>query len=173
MNKLILVLALLATGCATNKIVDRDFEKEEKAFIKQHGEKAKDPMFSPATPDLIKAGEEDRVRITLYKGTSTVTQDHLELQNWYAIVKNYGSESKCVGVHWKLMDFEMITDYPDFTLLKPGQEIKNYATFKQQLWNLDGTRFALPPSGYIEKMIVVDPDNKKGCVFNSDTVIEK
>ena len=173
MKKIILFVALFATGCATTKIVDRDFEKEEKEFIKKNGVAAKDPQFSPATPDLIKAGEEDDVRVTLYKGTSTKTKDNIELQNWYAIVKTYGSDPKCVGIHWKLMDFEMITDYPDFTLLKPKQEIKNYATFKQQVWSLDGTRFALPPSGYIEKMIVVDPDEKKGCVFNSETVIDK
>ena len=117
--------------------------------------------------------KEDGVKIIIYKGQSTITQDKLELQNWYAILKNDNKEPKCVAVSWRLMDFEMLTDYPEMISLKPGEEILNYAVFKQRIWNLDGTRFALPPSGYVGNMIVVDPDPKTGCTFTSKTVDER
>jgi hypothetical protein len=171
--KKIMIVSMLLTGC-THTVIDRDFDKEEAQFIKEHGEKAaKDPNFSPATPDNVVVAEEHDVKVSIHKVRPTI-RNKLELQNWSAVITNNNEESKCAAVMWKLMDFELETNYPDFLYLQPKQQVVNYAKMKQVLWNIEGTEFALPPSGYVKEMLVVDPnkDAKKGeeCVFESEII---
>lgn len=173
--KTVILLSMLlgVVGCAST-IVDRNFEAEEREYIKQHAEAAKDPLYAAPTADTIVAGNTDQVSVTLYKATPD-KHEHLELQKWKATITNHNDYPVCVLVHWKLMDFEMISDYPDFTYVNSNSALTNYATMKQQIWNLDGTKFALPPSGYIDTMVVREPNTntKRGleCVFE-DTVHE-
>lgn len=173
MNKFIVIVMLMLTGC-TATIVDRDFEKEEKDFIKKHGVEAKDPLYAPATPEYVLAGYSEHVLVSLYKGPSE-KQDKIELQVWNATAVNHNDKPVCLMVHWKLMDFSLVTDYGDFTYLKPEQQILKYATMKQQVWNLDGTQFALPPSGYIDNMIIKEPikDAKPGYECEFDTIVHE
>lgn len=184
MKKLFLILPVLMTfiGCTPN-IKDRDFEKEEAEFIKTHGVAAKDPFYAPPTPDHIMAGEKDDVRITIHKGSPTlhdandVDHNKIELQNWYAVLTNDGKKPVCVMTEWKLMDFEMISDYPGFVYMSPHSQIITYAHLRQQIWNIDGTKFALPPSGYVEDMDIREPNKKAKsgdeCVFEDDDIEEQ
>ena len=166
------VLLLTLTGC-TATIIDRDFEAEEAEFIKKNGEAAKDPFFAPSTPDNVLAAKDDGVIITVFKKAQS-TQEHLKLQDWQAVLRNDNKYPVCVITFWKLMDFALVTDYADFTLVPALTTVTNYAELKQQIWDISGTRFSLPPSGYIEKMIVRSPKPgvKRGyeCVFESDVV---
>lgn len=169
-----LACTLSLIGCAT--VVDRDFEKEEQDFIKQHGQAAKDPFFAPATPNDVIGANEDNIRVTIHKSKSDKVNG-LELQNWKAVLTNDSEEDKCVAVLWKLMDFQLVTHYPEFLYLTPHQQILDYAELKQQIWNMDGTKFALPPSGYIQQMVIKEPNikNKLGeeCVFENEKVEEQ
>lgn len=164
-----IVLAMLA-GC-TPVIIDRDFEKEEAEFIKKYGELAKDPLYAPSTESVIKLAEEDGIEITLYKEQPDIYEGML-LDNWVAVLKNKTSENLCVLTLWKLMDFQMETDYADFSYIPANATIYGYAKFKQQIWSLDGTTFALPPSGYIDTLIVKEPNYDKPsserCLFEDE-----
>lgn len=170
--KILYVLLLLTTlvGC-TPTIVERNFEAEEAAYIKKHGIAAKDPFYAPATPDYVVAGSEDHVLVTLFKDVPENYRG-MQLQTWQASVFNHNDYPVCVLVQWKLMDFEMFSDYSDFTLIPANQQLLHFATMKQQIWNLDGTEFALPPSGYIHSLVVKEPNKnvKRGqeCVFESE-----
>ncbi len=175
MNLLLLLLILLpVVGCTPN-IVDRDFEAEESAYIKEHGVAAKDPLYAPATPDTVFAGKENNVFVSMYKDKP---EDYkgMKLQIWQATIVNHSDHPICALVHWKLMDFEMFSDYPDFTYLVSQQQILHFAEMRQQIWNIDGTEFALPPSGYIDQLIVKEPikDAKKGteCSFEDNNIEE-
>ena len=173
MKSIILIVCLSLIGCAT---VDRDFEKEEQEFIKLHGVRAKDPFYAPDTPNDVLAGKKDGVRVTVHKGRPTKSEG-FELQQWFAVLTNDSEEDKCIAVLWKLMDFELVTNFPEFIYLTPHQQIVNYASLKQQVWNMDGTKFALPPSGYIEQLDVRDPNlkNKPGqeCIFEDEDIDEQ
>ena len=160
MKKVIMIGCLLASGCAT--VQDRDFEAEEKQFIKEHGQAALDPLYAPPTASDIFAGKKDGVSITIHKMRSSV-KDGIELQNWNAVLTNSSSENVCVATIWKLMDFELTTQYPELTYLHAGDSLTEYAVLKQLMWNIEGTKFTLPPSGYVQELIV-KPANQSGDV---------
>lgn len=175
MKKLVVscFVGLFVVGC-TPTIVDRDFEKEERAYIKKYGEPArKDPMYASPSKETVFAGDEDNVRITLAKGNDTILKNGDHLQNWYAVVFNNNMKAKCVAVNWKLMDFELITDDVTFVYLKPHQTKMDYAKFKQKVWDLDGISLVLPPSGYVDKIVVKDPTKKNNCEFIDEDIDEK
>lgn len=172
----LLIVTMVMVGCA-HKVIDRDFEKEEQDYIKQYGKAANDPLWQAPTANDLLAGEEDGVRITIHKGASDQTKDDILLQNWYAVLTNDNDKPKCVNVAWKLMDFELITESPDYLFVK-GHETKiSYAHLKQKVWEMDGIRLALPASGYIQAMDVVSPkkDAKPGqeCDFVDEKVKEE
>lgn len=172
---LVLYTVVFAVGCSTS-ILERDFEKEEQEYIKTHGVKAaQDPLYQSPTSDTVVAGTLDNVIVTLYK-SNTETRDNLSLQVWSASIFNHNNSAVCVAVIWKLMDFDLITDYPDFVFIEKNSSIFRYATMRQTIWDLSGTKFALPPSGYIKNMIVKTPSknakNGEECIFNEDTIEE-
>ena len=170
MNRLsfIIGMALLATGCAET-IKDRDFEAEERAYIKQYGENAKkDPQYqAPTKPDMM-IGKEDKIYVMAIRKPN-VRREHLDLQKWDIVVNNHNTGAKCVKFAWKLMDFELISNYPEWTYVKPDQIVK-YGEMNQTVWDMSGTKFALPPSGYIDKMVVLDPTPKNDCDYQPKTV---
>ena len=108
------VLTLLS-GCAAT-VVDRDFAKEERDFIKQHGEKAaKDPFYAPETPPHVVGANYKHV-IVLLNRERDIKRDGMDLQKWSATLHNNNDYPVCVITLWKLMDFNLSSDYPDFIL---------------------------------------------------------
>jgi hypothetical protein len=169
MKKLVIVsLMLSVVGCAT--VIDRDFEAEERAYIKKYGEMAaKDPLYQASTPEHVLAADEDGVRVSIHKGVTEIIYRGMPLQEWYAVLVNDNDYPVCVQTQWKLMDFELVTDYPEAILVQANTSIPNYAKLKQTIWNIDGTEFALPPSGYVQSLGVREPKQggKAGeeCMF--------
>ena len=172
MNKLLFLLLL--NGC-TPTIIDRDFEKEEAAYIKEYGIATKDPLYAPQTSNYIFAGNKDNVFVSMYKDIPD-NYKGIKLQKWKATIVNHNDYPICAVIHWKLMDFELVSEYPDFIYLAPQQQVYKFAEMKQQIWNIDGTEFSLPPSGYIEDIILKHPtkNSKLGseCSFEDTNIDE-
>lgn len=163
----IFLIALLITGC-TPIIVDRDFEQEEKQYIEKYGLKAKmDPFYAEPTDNNVVAGNSDNIIITINKD-SDIRYHEMDIQKWQASIFNHNDNSVCVYVDWRLMDFELYTDYPGFVFVKSHDQVINFAKMHQKIWDLNGTEFVLPSSGYINNIIVKEPaSNNKGdeCTF--------
>jgi hypothetical protein len=156
---LTLTTLLLVVGCAPN-IQDRDFEKEEREYIRKYGEKAeKDPLYQEPTEKVVFGGENDGIRVSLAR-MGDVRIKEGELQEWIATAYNENDEPKCFFIKWKLLDFELITDYYSFAYIDPHETIMDYAKMSQKVWELDGIKLILPASGYIEDIIVKDINEK-------------
>lgn len=175
MKKIIVASVLMSMIGCTPIIKDRDFEKEERDYIKAYGiEAAKDPLYGAPTGTVIQAGEQDGVRVTMSRGVDDVSSSTgTKLQNWYAVVVNGNDEPKCVAILWKLMDFTMITDHTTFIYLKPYESLMDYAKFKQRMWDLDGVSLVLPGSGYIDTIFVEEPTERNDCDFQAEVVDDK
>ena len=166
MKKLLPLLMLSLAACTPN-VKDRDFDKEEIAYIKENGIKSTDPLWQKPTNKVVQAGKMDGVTVVMYRDTD-IREGELNLQQWKALIINKNDEPKCVQTVWQLMDFQMYTDYPDFLKVPANSTFQNYARMTQKIWVLDGVRLALPPSGYIADMLVREPNDKGTCVFEQD-----
>jgi len=157
MKRLILPALLLLNACTPN-IIDRDFEEEEAEYIRKYKSFAeKDPLWQNPTPDNMFLTKVDDVSVTIHKMRPD-DDEGIMLQNWSVIVVNHNDTAKCVNIAWKLQGFKMVSDYPGFRLIQPKESILDYVKLKQTIWSMDGIKFALPPSGYIEQMEVNDPN---------------
>lgn len=179
MKRLILPLLLFLNACTPN-IVDRDFEEEEAEYIRKYKEFAKnDPLWQAPTPDDMFLTTVDNVSVSVHK---LLPDDNsgIMLQNWKVVVTNHNNTSKCVNIAWKLQGFNMVNENPGFVFFKRNQSKGDYARLKQTIWNMDGIRIALPPSGYIHDMEVKNPKENPNfkdevCDFyeSEDDIIER
>jgi hypothetical protein len=160
------ILSLLIVGCTPN-IKDRDFDKEEKEYIKTHGVNAKDPLWQAPTKNLVEGGRSDDVIINIFR-INDIREGELALQQWKVFLTNKNDEPKCVQVVWQLQDFQLYTDFPDFLLIKPKEIVHDYARMTQQIYEIDGLKLILPPSGKVANMDVRDPNEKGLCIFEAD-----
>lgn len=158
-------LIALSVGCTPN-IVDRDFEQEELDYIKKYGEIAKnDPLWAAPTEESIFLTRKDGISVTIHKQAPD-DKEGIMLQNWSAIVTNHTEVDKCVMIAWKLMDFQIVEEHSGYTVVFAKEYILDYVKLKQLLWDISGTRFALPPSGYIDYMDVEDrAEDNPNCEF--------
>ena len=170
MKYLPLILLLLA-GCAPT-VVNRDFEKEKTDYIKKYGLKATDPLWQAPSNKVGIAGQKDDVMVVAYRDND-IHDGGMELQQWKVFVKNNNDEPKCVQTFWQTQDFEMYTSYPDFLKIAPKTTVQNYARLTQQIWLLDGIKMALPPSAYVARLVVEDPNDKGTCDFANQKVEDK
>lgn len=156
MKRLLIPLALLLLNACTPNIIDRDFEEEEAEYIRKHKEFAKnDPLWQAPTPDNMFLTRVDDVSVTIHK-LPPDDKSGIMLQNWTVVVTNHNKISKCVNIAWKLQGFDMINDNPGFQLFERNEAKLDYVRLRQTIWNMDGIRIALPPSGYIQQMEVKD-----------------
>ena len=171
MKKLILIATLAMTGCATQQIVDRDFDKEEIEYVKKHGiEAAKDPLWQEPSNPFGVLVDQDGIRVTAYR--SADANDGVDkLQVWYVDVQNTTSDAQCVALNWKLQDFQLESNYETFIYIKPNLVLEKVATLTQKVWVLDGLKLVLPPSGYIDGVVIKDPTDKDDCDFAAGSYI--
>jgi len=164
-NIILWSILFLTVGCTPN-IIDRDFEQEEADYIKKYGEFAKeDPLWASPTEESMFLTRKDGITVTIHK-TAPDDDEGIMLQNWQAIVTNHNAEPKCVMIAWKLMDFKITDERTGYTAFKAHEAKIPFVRLKQILWDISGTRFALPPSGYIEYMDVEDKaEDNPHCEF--------
>ena len=163
-------------GCSTivkeSDIVEYDPESND--FHRQNGE----PMYTQTKPIVVVAKDKGiKIRVVRDKPVYD-EQDKVERQHWKVYAHNDNYTHKCVGVVWRLLDFRYISDHPSMVLIK-RKEKKLMGVMVQNVWEIDGVKFAPPPSGYVHMMQVLDPVKKakKGeeCLFipPEDEIIEK
>lgn len=171
MKKLILIAALVMTGCATQQIVDRDFDKEEIDYVKKHGVPAeKDPLWQAPSEPFGVLVNQDGIRVTAYR--SADTNDGVNnLQVWNIDVQNTTSDAQCIALNWKLQDFQLESNYETFIYVQPKQLLEKVATLTQKVWQIADMKVVLPPSGYIDGVVIKDPTDKGDCDFAADTYI--
>lgn len=164
--RIAMVLALLALGgCSTTaKIVDYDPETQD-VFRPESGSA---DIYQP-TEDWIIAAEEDNVSVEVIKSDSFYDEQHeVDLQRWIVLVTNRNKVEKCVGVLWRLLDFQFISEHPT-TVLIPEETVMQLGTMQGQIMMIDGVAVAPPPSGYVHEMQVLKPDYEapqgEECLF--------
>lgn len=149
------ILLLLMVGCATTEPVPVDYDPDE--IFRVHSITGKRITDEP-TPAAVEAANMDGVVIDVKRLTSFWDdQYNVEVQSWNVYVTNTNSRAQCVGVVWRLLDFQFITEYPT-TLLVPAETRMLLGEMLGETMVLDGVLVAPPPSGYVHGMQVVGPD---------------
>lgn len=153
MFKLITILSIFifVNGCAPI-VIDFDsskIEREKATKIKQAQNK------SNPTPDYVKIIEEDDIVVEVIKLKPTKGPQNIELQDWSISAINNADVPKCVLIGWKLQDFELVSELPNDFLIKEHSTIK-VGHAKQTIWSFDDVAIALPPSGYVDSILVRD-----------------
>ncbi len=155
LQKIFLILTLLAViGCSQN-IIEYDSEKMELDQAKKIKQKQADPFNNPATPDYVKVAddEDEGVYIEVMKLHPIKGPQNIKLDVWNVQAVNRTLEPKCVGISWKLQDFEFESEQPmEFLLL--GKQTLHVGKMKQSIWSFDGAMIAIPPSGYVDDLKV-------------------
>lgn len=177
-SRLLILPMVLLSGCAT--VVDIDPEQMEyDQIVKIKGKQAAevlDPFASPPTPNSVIAGRKDHVVVFVTKSTPVKGPQNIKLDTWNVRASNFNDESKCVAIQWRLQDFEFESDYPTEFFIA-SQKTIDLGKMRQTIWSLDGLTFAIPPSGYIQKMNVREPKAAKskyaGGTLEKETCIEE
>jgi hypothetical protein len=172
-----LISVLMFSGCASKIIEDTDpsvqhFDPDNDVI------EVPDGQAEPTEPNVILA-EKNRVSVSAHKIETIEDEDTgIEKENWLIIYGNNSLYPKCVGVMWKLLDFNFETNYPTDVYMKSKSWLP-IGNMIQGTWNLDGIQFAPEPSGYVAAIRVQDPVEgaKEGeeCTFVEDdkNVIEE
>lgn len=175
LSSLFIVLCFIV-GCTPN-IINYDSEKLEAEHIKNVVNTQKiDPFKAQKTLTYVHVKDEDGIFVDVFKSGVTKGTQGILLDTWKATVRNANNTSKCVIIDWHLMEFDFESSLPtEFLVL--GKETINVATMHQTIWAFDGTNIALPPSGYVSRIYVREPDiNKKTnveeCVLDESMIQE-
>ncbi|MGZ8924619.1 MAG: hypothetical protein ACXW2E_01925 [Nitrososphaeraceae archaeon] len=154
LDNLIIFGYLILVGCTPN-IKEYDPEKMEYIQAERIKMAQQDPFYSSSTPSYVKLIEEDEVYVEAIKLRPEVGPTDIKLDTWVINVINRSAEIKCVTIDWKLMDFDFESDLPH-TFVVDATEILKLGKMKQTVWAFDDTFIALPPSGYVNSLNVVD-----------------
>lgn len=157
-RKIILVMLLLAmTGCAiTTSPTPIDYNPEDDVAIDvQTGQQTTAPEN---TEPYVKAADFKGVVVEVFRiGWFYDEQYKSEIQEWEVMVTNTNKRTKCVGVIWRLMDFQFITEYPT-TMIVPGETKVLLGTMLGDTMEIDGVTVWPSPSGYVHEIQVLNPD---------------
>jgi hypothetical protein len=133
------------------------------------------------TSGMVMLGDYGGVFVTAIKNTPIITFDkdyELKQDKWDIMITNGQEKDQCVAIYWKLMDFKFITEHENPFYIK-GEDMIHLGDMIQQVWEIQGVKFTLDPSGYIHWMGVRDPvkDAIKGeeCLFilEEEDIIER
>ena len=171
---LIIILAMTMSGCSiTPKIID--YDPEHDVMVDEDG----NTIEYELTPDQVIVAELKGVIVEVVKDDLFWdAEDETELQQWSVFVSNNNKKDKCVGVIWRLMDFQFISEYPTTTIVR-GRRTLLLGTMVGKTMIVDGVTVAPPPSGYVYKMQVLAPDEdaEEGfeCMFlpDEDDVVQE
>lgn len=147
---------LILGGCAT-RVVDYDPEHAGTASRVEHAE----PL--PTAPVVVVA-KNDNVAVRVVRKDS-LDRDGVTLQQWDVFTSNEGREDVCVGVVWRLMDFRYVASVPT-PFHVPAQRHVFIGEMVQTTTVINGVVVALPPSGYVQELHVVEPNgSEEPCLF--------
>jgi hypothetical protein len=170
----VIFLAILMTGCSMNPRVI-DYDPENDVMIDENGDEV---QYEP-TPDQVVVAEAKGVMVEVIKDEMFWdAEDDAERQQWSVFVYNRNKTDKCVGIIWRLMDFQFISEYPTTTIVL-AREVLMLGTMVGKTMVIDGVTVAPPPSGYVYKMQVLAPDTEAEegfeCMFlpDDDEVVQE
>lgn len=157
-----LLAMIFLSGCSTTSNI-KDFDPE------QH---TKDNLDTSPTPRNVVVADRKGIIIEVIRDDDFYdTQSKTDRQRWNVFITNTNRKDKCVGVLWRLLDFQFISDYPT-TLLVHHKTVLLLGTMIGEIMIIDGVAVAPPPSGYVHAMQVKKPDfeQKEGdeCLFLPD-----
>jgi hypothetical protein len=104
-------------------------------------------------------------------------QHNVPVQQWHVFAVNNRKYHRCLFAQWRLLDFALITDNQSNVLLQP-QQVTTLGRMVGQVWEIDGVPVAPPPSGYVERLYVWNPDRTSSeedqClnVAQEDTILD-
>ena len=150
------MLLVMSTGCAiTTSPTPIDYNPETDVEISAETGQVTDPED---TAPYVKAADFEGVVVEVYRlGSFFDEQYRSEIQEWEVMVTNTNERTKCVGIIWRLMDFQFITEYPT-TMIVPGETKILLGTMLGDTMIIDGVTVWPSPSGYVEKIQVLQPD---------------
>lgn len=150
------ILSMLGlSGCATTTIRDYDGEnisQEEKQQLMDEG-------GIQYTESIIELISDNGITIIATKTTPTLTVYHdyeVVQDNWDITALNTTTDSECVTLLWKLMDFKFVSEYPSEFLVRHSSSL-HIGTMIQQVWEIQGVKFTPDSSGYVAGMLVREP----------------
>lgn len=169
-----LILVSVMTGCSMSPTI-MDYDPENDVMVDENGNEV---GYEP-TPDQVIVAEAKGVTVEVVKDEMFWdAEDDAERQQWSVFVSNNNRKDKCVGVIWRLMDFQFISEYPTTTIVRARRTIL-LGTMVGKTMVVDGVTVAPPPSGYVYKMQVLAPDEdaEEGfeCMFlpDEDDVVQE
>ena len=169
-NIILAAFLLLTVGCAgTTSPTPIDYDPELDYTVNPKTGRIADPE---PTPPYVLAADHKGVLVEVIKQPSFYDEQlATELQSWAVFYTNTNKTTKCVGVIWRLMDFEFISEHPTTVMVPAGYRLSAGEMLGMTM-NIDGVIVALPPSGYVHEMQVVSPDWKQmegyECTFIPD-----
>jgi len=172
---LIILFAVVMSGCSSMSPRIIDYDPENDVMIDENGDAV---QYEP-TPDHVIVAEAKGVVVEVIKEDPFWDmEDEAERQQWSVIVSNNNRKDKCVGVIWRLLDFQFISEYPTTTIVRARSALL-LGTMIGKTMIIDGVTVAPPPSGYVYKMQVRKPDldAEEGfeCMFlpDEDDVVQE
>lgn len=179
MKLIYLLPIILLAGCASgplledweslgeDDIINIDVEKYEQARVQD----IKNNSSVKFTDEDVIVGDVDDVVVRAVKTipfhVATIKTDVTQ-EAWDIIATNENDDDKCITIYWKLMDFKFVSFYPS-EFLVPGDSTGTIGMMIQQVWEMEGVKFAPDASGYIQWMGVRDtvPDAVEGeeCLY--------
>jgi hypothetical protein len=169
-------IILVLTGCTPN-IIDYDAEKLVQVQSDKIKKSQADPFNNNLTPAYVKLAEDEdnNIFIEAIKLKPIKRGDGILLDVWRINAINRTSTPKCVKINWKLQDFEFETTLPYIFLIK-GNEILKVGKMQQTIWSFDDVAIAIPPSGYIEDLKIINAsldEKKKYTCENLDDHVDE
>ena len=154
-------LLLLLVGCTPN-IIDYDAEQIAQVQSEKIKKAQADPFNNKPTEPYVKLAEADdnSIFIEAIKLRPIKRADGIFLDVWLINAINRTPKPRCVKINWKLQDFEFETTLPYIFLIKGG-EILKVGKMQQTIWSFDDIAIAIPPSGYINDLKVIEAPLEK------------
>lgn len=149
-------IIIMLSGCTTTAVRDYDGEnisEEEKQRMMDDG------GIHYVQEDSVELIEDKGIVITAEKMNPilTIHNDYEVVQDkWNITAHNMTDKDVCVTLHWKLMDYRLISEQPsEFHVLHDS--LLKVGTMVQQVWEIQGVRFTPEGSGYVAGMLIREP----------------
>lgn len=175
--KYIIIITILGIlgGCGSApRIIDESeiyiYDPEQDQYNKM-----READLPENSPPEITVGSKNNISIEVNKGTPFYDDEIRRYRDrWIVAALNLNDTGKCITPRWKLMDFNYITNQPSEFYIGPKRMII-VGEMVQNIWVLDGVPISLPASGYLDNMLVRNPntsgEEKCGFIVPEEDII--